>query len=367
MEIRNLIFVAALGIAGCNTKTRLAEVPTALQSTSLNSLYVVLSDFATGGVIRHDLVLARQLGETLPAHSDALARWDPFGLRLLVVNRLAGNHLTLATSELSAQLNQIPFTEGLNPQDILPLSAQDAYVSHYHSSRLERWNLEQKQLVETIDLSPWADEDGFPEASFMTFNGQKVALALQQLDIRSYHPSKVGTLLVIDPVTNRVDEALSHSLRFPNPFTEFKRFEGDFYLGLAGVMDRSRPAYDGGIERLDGVTFASKGIVVHEGELGGDILGFEILSPTQAVALVACPHTVLVTWNPETGKKGRVLLEGEGFQFSQILLDSTRDLFYVTDRSAADPRVRVFDFEFHEHQEKSIGLKLPPFFMVLAP
>ncbi len=365
MALRYLVWAVLL--AGCGAGRPSPQTGEPLRETLLNHLYVVVSDFTTGGVVKRDLRTGKWDTTVLPAHADALARWSHFTNELLVLNRLAGNHLTV-TSPQFAMRTQIGFADAANPQDILPLSIEQAYVASLHDTHLRRWNLRTGQAVgEGIDLSPWKDVDGYTEASYLHASVDRVALTLQQLDTRTYNPAGPGMLVVIDPQTDTVDAELTRPLARSNPFTEFKTWNGDLYLGEAGVMDRTKPVLDGGIEKLDGKNFRSGGIVVSELALGGDILDFEILTAELGVAIISTPQTDVVLFLPGTGQKVSLLLSGGGYRFAHVLVDRERSLFYLADRLAENPAVRVFDFTGVEKVASRLPLELPPFKILLAP
>jgi hypothetical protein len=365
MALRYLISVLVL--AGCGGQPKARPTAQPLTETLNNHLYVVVSDFTTGGVRKVDLRTGRWDDSVLPAHADALARWNPFTNQLLVLNRLAGNHLSLAGPALDLE-KQFPFNLESNPQDILPLGSGDAYVSFLHDTHLRRLNLQTGQSVgKGVDLSRWKDADGFAEAAYLYAGDSRVAVSLQQLDTSTYEPGGPGVLVVIDPSTDAVDDSLTRTLAHSNPFTEFKSGEGDVFLGEAGRMDRVTPVLDGGIERLDAGDFHSKGIVITEAALGGDILDFEILSSRQGVAIVSTPQTDVVLFDPQTGEKTKRLLAGGGYRFSQVLVDRGRSLFYLADRLSEKPAIRVFDYEGVEKTQSRLELQLPPFKIVLAP
>jgi hypothetical protein len=373
MAIRYLIL--GIFLSACNGPRALVQSGAPLSEAPHNHLYAVVSDFTSGGVQRADLREGKWDAVVLPAHADALARWDSFSQQLLVVNRLAGNHLTISSPEFKV-MRQIGFTENSNPQDVLPLDNGDVYVSSMHDTHLRRWNLASGlQVGEGIDLTEWKDADGFAEASYMVASGGRVAVALEQLDIGTYLPGGPGTLLVIDPATNLPDKAKTRPLARKNPFTEFKKWDGKLYLGEAGVLNRKKPVLDGGIECIDPVTFASKGIIVEEAKLGGDILDFEILTDKLGVAIISTPSTDVMLFDPSTGEKvtppggrpGEALLSGGGFRYTHVLVDRARALFYLADRDSEHPAVRVFGFDGGEKSGNRLPLELPPFKLVLAP
>lgn len=370
MALRNLKCLIVLVLAGCSSSVKpVAFSAQPLKPTELNHLYVVKSNFVKGGVDRVDLVEGKIFNKTLPAQADAVARWDFRQNQLLVLNRQAGNHLTIASPDFET-VSQVAFPELSNPYDIVPFGDHLAHVSFLNGDRVRLFNLlTGKDIGPGIDLSEWNDADGKPESAFLQAYGLRLFVSLQQLDAATYRPSGDGVLVVADRESGEIDRASTRKLLFRNPSIEFKAFEQDLFLAGSGVVNLAAPLeLDGGIERLWAPDGRSKGAVITEAELGGDIQDFEILTFTQAVAIVGTPDSKVVLFNPETGKRvGEDLLPSGPNRYSHVLADRARQLFYVTDRLDSDPSIRVFDFSGKEKPEHRIRFDLPPFKMVLAP
>jgi hypothetical protein len=368
MALRTLTAVGFF-ILGCSTEKSAVSLPVVpLGPGAFNSLYVAESDFSTGGVQRVDLSTGRT-SAPFPAHADSVVQWDSFGKRAVVVNRLAGNHLTLASSDLSKMLLQIPLPDSSNPQDVLALGNGQAYVASLASARLSRWDLETGREVGTgVDLSQWADGDGSPEASALLRYKHLVFVLLQRLDTRTYEPNKVSYFLSVDPKSDEVVGVQKLGLKKPIPFAYPKILGDDLFIGEAGVLDRKTPVLDGAIERFDARTQKSRGFIVSEKDLGGDILDFEMLDGARGVAIVSTPVTRVVAFDSATGRVKTLLdVERPGLRYAQVLADHDRNVFFVLDRDTRAPGVRVFGFDLLERVEQRIGLELPPFRAVLAP
>src|SRR5262249_39223332 len=122
----------------------------------------------------------------------------------------------------------------------------------------------------SIDLSSLADADGVPDMDQMAVVGNRLYVALQQLDIHTALrvPARNGRLAVIDTDSDSIVGDIE--LSGENPFAATKGLtvrNGAIYLaeaGLFGVMD-------GGIERVDLATQEAEGFFVTEEDLGGDI------------------------------------------------------------------------------------------------
>ena len=102
-----------------------------------------------------------------------------------------------------------------------------------------------------------------------------------------------------------------------NPYADFRLRRGRVYVAESGFWGKP----DGAIEEFDADSFTSRRIVIEENALGGDVLDFEVLGDHLGVAIVAAPRALLVSFDPATGQRGKVLLEAKEFSLHQLLLD----------------------------------------------
>ncbi len=363
MALRNLASLLVFALAACGDSQPRAEGFRPLKA-GVRDLYVVASDFTTGAIYRVDLNEGQLSQTVFPAHADATARFDPKGSRLLVVNRLAGNHLTLASADLTQVLGQWAFPEASNPQDVLSLGNGEAWVSYLKSASVERRNLETGAVSARVDLSEWADADGYPEASFWIATAETAWIALQRLDTRIYQPAGSGYVIPISK-NGEIDRERIVELSRGNPFTEIKPFGDRLCVGAVGKLDRAAPVLDGAVEcwPTEGGAVTE---IVDERSLGGDILDFDLASETAGLAITSHPRTDLVFFDPSGGSVPRTLVMGNGYQFSHLLADPERQIWYVADRSSEKPAIRVFGWDGVEREEARIPLSLPPFRLTLG-
>jgi hypothetical protein len=367
MAVRVLNRVLFLFLLACSANALAAPPSETFKKTGHNSLYVVSTDFITGGVYRVDLATGRVSSAVLPVAPDATARWDKENNQLVVLNRSTGNtNLTVAPADLSKITTQIPLPAKSNPQDVFFLGNREVYVSFLKEKYIGRFHLGSGKKIAEVALTALEDEDGFAEATYFQRVGDQLVVALQRLNSAIYQPSGKSYLGLLDTKKNILKTA-PIELEEPNPFTELKVKDGFLYVGEMEFIDRDVPILMGGIERFDALTLKSQKMVISEKELGGDIQDFEILTPTQGVAIVGTPDTEVVLFDPSTGKKNQVLLAREGIRFAHVMADYERQVFFVADRNASSPSIRIFDFNGVEKAALQISLKLPPFRMLLAP
>jgi hypothetical protein len=151
------------------------------------TLLLTTTDFATGALVTLNTE-NYEIRERALASTDAI----PFahGDRVFVVNRYGFDYVDVyAPDQGWARLNQIPIsTPGVastNPQEIAVAPSGDAYLSLYGASELLVLDVNQPgtdAIVERIDTSIFADDDGIAEASLAIAGAEELTLAIQRLD-----------------------------------------------------------------------------------------------------------------------------------------------------------------------------------------
>ena len=243
----------------------------------------------------------------------------------------------------------IPFAAGSNPQDVLAVDAT-VFVSFYDSASLQRFDVASGALIASIDLTPFADSDGLPEAGCMIRDGNHLFVELQCLD-RSPHPEAqvAGQLAVVDIGTNQLVDA--------DPMVP-----GTQGIVLTGVLPRlpmqieartlyvSVPGFfhdqSGGIEAVDLDELSSLGFAFVEKQIGaGQMSAFLFVSPERGyyvhhTDLLQSSH--LVSFSRTTGSFLREHFVSFGL-VERLAYDSTTGLIYFPDNDPTTHGIRVFD------------------------
>jgi len=366
MAIRLLALVLLVTACSRNVPSTVTSQP--LAQALRNHLVVVESNYESGMLEIVDLTSAEKPRQ-FPIHSDAVARAPRGSDSIFVINRYkADSLLTLGASDLKKGASYSVVAE-TNPQDLLWISPGLAILSRLNSPDLLFLNPLTGEETGKISLANLADSDGIPEMAWMARDGEKVAIALQNLNklVPEVGPDKqiIPAKVAVYDLASKTIKA--HTLAHANPITEFKQGpNGEWYLGEAGFTGWVSKI-DGGIERLAATTFEPQGLIVKEENLGGDVVDFEILADNLGIAIVAI-HTAdsetnqLVSFDPSNGKKLQVLQKGAGAQFHQLLLDRPRGLFYMADRHATEFGIRVFSTTtLLEDKAAKRSLQLPPY------
>ncbi|NNE10291.1 MAG: hypothetical protein HKN20_17155, partial [Gemmatimonadetes bacterium] len=142
-----------------------------------------------------------------PVGSDAVVRND--GRYLYVVNRLGADNLQVIDPGASFQtVAEFSLGAGSNPQDAVIVSPNEAFVSRYESTQLYVVDPLGQAILDSIDLAPFGDADGLPEAARMIRVGGRIFVALQRLDrTNAWAPTFPSMVAVIDIATRALVDA----------------------------------------------------------------------------------------------------------------------------------------------------------------
>ena len=341
-----------------------------LPSHSESALFILTTDFETGSTAFLASQTATAETELLTVHSDAIARYHK-GL-IYVVNRLGqDNVLVLAESELDRPLKQFSVGNGTNPHDIAIVSPEKAYVSLYADTRLLVVNPQEGTILEEIDLSGFADDDGTPEMSQMAIVGNRLYVACQRLNRDGFFepvaPSYLAvvdidsdTLVDMDP--NR-DGIQGWQLTATNP-ANVSALGGKLYVALTGGFGD----LEGGIEVLDPQNGTSYGLVVSETDIGGDLTWLSVASPAKGFAVFSDENfeNHIRPVDLGSGQVAPALAGHSGGFIPATAVDGDR--LIVPDRGSferpQDVGLLFYDVETHVLTAGPIAVGLPPAWVV---
>ncbi len=322
---------------------------------------VTTTDFATGS-----LATISPEGEVsvniLLINSDATVVF--YSGLVYVINRFgADNILVLDPEDLSNPKVQHSVGNGTNPQDIEFASPDKAYVSRLNSAELLIIDPKDGNELGQIDLSAFADSDGIPEIAQMAMVGDKLFVTCQRLE--NFAPTDKSVVVVIDTKTDTIvdvdpqrDGVQAIDLAVKQPFS-LDLFKGKLYL----VSPNAFFDKEGGIEVVDPATFRTRGVIVSEESLGGDITGIAMLSEEKGYAVVSDEsfNNFVKPFNPETGEVSKALEGHSGGSTPNIAIDN--GLLYVPDRSITNPGILIYDTVSDVKIAGPIDTGLPPFFI----
>lgn len=355
-----------------------------IPGAGLERVGVVTSDFGTSGrfvVINPDIEIAVPTFANI--HSDAVVRF--IDGKVFIINRLNRDSILILNPYI-AYLPEFEYSvgSGNNPQDIVKVNENKAYITLYNSRNLLVVNPYSGALIRTIDLGQYAESssagiagpDGIPEMSQMYIEGSSLYIQLQRLDRND--PSGIPTpnsnslLLEIDLNSDTVIN--SYDFKSRNPISKIQRLEmgGELFLIMCA------PNRLGFISQLDGGVVAFSlttktfrtNFLYSELEAGGDILDVQIKNESEGYAFVldSSFNKSVHQFNPSTGSRINTILSfsASAGNISGLLL-TRQGRLYVGDGTFSRPGVLIFDTNRVDKPritQTSIDVGLRPFDLV---
>ena len=341
-------------------------------------VFAVTTDYGPSGRFSvADVVPAWSVDANLGSiHSDAVARHH--GGLIYVVNRLYADNIQVLDPEQDfATVIQFSVGPGSNPQDIAVVSPDHAYVSRYESTWLYEVDPVAGAVLDSIDLSGFADTDGIPDMAQMALVGDLLFVAIQRLDRDNFWlPVSPSYLAVIDTNTNELVDAdpvapgiQGIELTGLNPTSEIQVDEeaGIMYVGESGRWNVS----DGGIDAVDAVGLTALGFVTTEDQLGGDINDFTLPlnGRAHAVISVSTPgwESYCVSFDWTGGDLIDEVWRPGDFSVEDVEVHPGTAQLFLCDRTYTNPGVRVFSAaDGAQLTTGPLDVGLPPFDLVIV-
>ncbi|EYF03820.1 hypothetical protein [Chondromyces apiculatus] len=257
-----------------------------------------------------------------------------------------------------------------NPQDVGVDASGRRWVTRFdHPSVLV---VERGAITARVDVAPYADADGNPEAAAIHVADGLAHVALEMLDSAAtdaiYPPTGPGVVLAIP--TDLAAPIHPIPLVGANPFGRFIEAPWDpRLLAVATPGDFGAIAATDGIDLVDTVAQSARQILSEE-VAGGSVTDVALVSPTEGYAIVAGPEegvnpTRVVAFDPERGEVTRVLVTAEGYYHWGLL--AVGDLLVVGDRTPGSARVVFFDRATGAEIGAVLAQRLAPVSFALIP
>jgi hypothetical protein len=316
-----------------------------------NVALVLTTDVSTGSYSVVDLA-SRNVIKDLKlggVSSNAIARF--FGGRVYVVNRLGADSIQI----LDPQLGFITPTSGVlsvgtgtDPQDIVFVNANKAYVSRLGSPKLLIINPTTLRSTGELDLSSLVqpnDSDRSPDPGYMLMLNGLVYVTLRHIDVKQPQLPSVarGEVAVIDANTDKIVALIPLLGQNPSSELQFSPTLNRILVSSVGEF----AAFDGGIEAINPDTnTADSQFVVSEATIGGDITAFVIVSRTKGFALVSDVNAAssLITFDPSSGQPLAQLIGPLNAVLPHLALNSRNEVYVaVADAQGTTSGLRIFD------------------------
>ncbi len=261
-----------------------------------------------------------------------------------------------------------------NPHDLVVLpspagaagaAAGQALITRYGAAfnDVAVMNLADGAIVDRIDLTPYArNHDHLPRADQALLHDGLVYVTLEDADA-SFTEFMNGRVVVIDPAARRVIDVID--LVGQNPFESlvYSDATGLIYVALAGLfpgVTRPAPVLSGGVETIDPVTRAARGVLVDDDALGGNVTAVAVESAERGYCVVsdASFHNYVKAFDPSTGRVLETVFDSAG-EIATIATDGDGYLL-VADTSFFEPRVLIFN-SGNGSPVAALPARLPPF------
>ena len=239
---------------------------------------------------------------------------------------------------------------GSNPHDVLAVDSTRDYVTRYeppYNDILIAARADGAPLG-SIDLSTLAtNASGTPRADSLALADGFVFASMQNIDatFTAYGPGRVA---VIDPATDLVKRTITMAGRNPLGPPSVHPVTGDLYYAMAGIFGGTLPRdLSGGIEVIDVKTHTTRGLLVDDDLLGGNVSSVA-LAHTAAGDFGYCVVTTasgvnrVRVFDPGSGAVAPgAVLESSAF-LTEVVSDGDGYIL-VAAHDISDPRLIVLD------------------------
>lgn len=271
-----------------------------------------------------------------------------------------------------------------NPYALLTAAEDKGYLLRYGSTKA--WIVDPSVTQEgqfktgTLDLSAYADADGFPEMSTGVIVDERLFVVMQRLDRDNDYDPGQAYVAVFDITDNaEIDtgvaeteaDELDNVKGFPLPVENPAKLqylpeqEMIYVVGAgryASSLSDTTVDYSGGIARIDTATYATE-LVVDDGQVLPDyepmqITDLALVSPTQGyfIGYVGWQNTTLYRFDPSTGEvQSEAVAELYNRDLRTIAIDS-QDKLWVGVAAADAPGITVIDTGDDRVETALIGL-----------
>jgi hypothetical protein len=280
--------------------------------------------------------------------------------RPIVVNRLSFDNLQgLDPRGAFKTVFQDSTGNGSNPHDLAVLdaaaagvtpggpaaSAGVAFVTRYGPpyDDVALFDLDDGALLDHIDLVPLArNADHLPRADQILLHDGLLWVTLQDANA-SFTQFMNGRLAIIDPAARVVVGVIDLSGQNPFESLVYAPETGLIYVGLAGIFPGlNAQSLTGGIEAIDPATRLSRGLLVDDDALGGNVSAVAIASAARGFAVVtdAAFHNRLKAFDPGTGDVLGTVYDSPDYLASLVADDG---FIILAEHSDTQPRILILD------------------------
>lgn len=336
-------------------------------SFAANQAVIATTDFSSGSFSSLDLGTNTATNDHLTVHSDATVR--TYQDKVYIINRLGqDNVIVLPQDNLSTPLTQYSTGNGTNPHDMAFVSESKAYISRYGHTQLLVVNPVTGDSLGAVDLSSFADSDGFPEMSQLALYNNRLFVVCQRLDQNNgFVPTDFSVIVVVDVTTDQIVDVDASTVGDQGIVMTGKNPSGVSQQGnrwVVATVNTFGDLTDGGIEVINLANLKSEGIVIGETALGGNLNSLAMSSYNKGYVVVSDANfsNLVVGFDLATRSVSANLSDISGGFIPSLGVFDGR--LYVLDRgSFSDPSsggVKVYDVTTDQLVAGPIATGLPP-------
>ncbi len=359
-----LILILALAAIHCSDLER----PQKPDAPASGVILVAGSDFSTGFLSAMDPTTRKVYRDLLPIFQDSTLRYDASSQATFVLQRLGSDSVMRIDHVTGYQVQyEVSLGTGLNPQDLALLPGNLFAVSFFNANRIEIRNRTNGALVTQIDLSPYADADGFAETGHLLYHAGFLYAAVQRLNRRAtdslWPPEGTSYLLKIDTGTYAITSTqLTHS----NPLSRlhYNAARNSLIFAAAGRF-AANYQLDGACLEFSVASGTLQAPLISESQAGYEIADCELQTDGSGIFIGydANLNSIFGSFSPVgqnvtgiTASLGR----NNGGYFAGFQLHSSGKV-YLADRNIFAPGLRIFSGAvLSEQTTATVYTGLPP-------
>jgi len=259
---------------------------------------------------------------------------------------------------------------GSNPQDVVQLTDDKAYVTRYEPpyDDVAVFDPRRGTLLASIPLGPFAENgDGVPRPQAMAVAEGAVFVALQDID-RSFIEFAEGKLAVIDPFTDAVVGIVPLGGKNPSTIREVIQADGRrmLYVALSGIFPGLQAQeLSGGVVVVDALDRVVAGLALDDDDAGGNVGALAMVSERLGYVVVSDAQFAnrVIAFDPRSAATLRTLRESPDY-IPQIDADGD-GLLAIPDRNFYQPGLCLYRTPETDGAVESLvgcaSLELPPF------